>query len=601
MPTPRGAGCGPSSPCYGSQQVTRDLISQNRFLSSDRGSADPRLEQLQSSLERQEMWVKDHISSLEKQVEDISRNLTEYLRGHNSANIGQQLDCLHQVLASSSSKLDKSPTSNNTVSVKRMNELKDMFARFELKVGKFGSLAPQELCIICANGLQVDEVQKMLGGMQSTATISEEIGDMTAAMDFKMFTKIMEDPPPEAVKLRDAFLFQDNLEMKNLMTTTNTAKERGVSPQFALMLEICPAIVILINAVVLGVSADVAPTSVVWQVFEIVFALLFTLEAVVKIRVFGRGSYFCGPDRPWNWFDVMCIMLAYIDLSIAYIIVPFIGAEGVDLNSLAFFKMVRLLRLTRLIRLLRFKFFAELKMMILGVFSGIRTLFWAIILLMVIVYLVGVVMKKTVGTDHPEFASVMNAMFTVFRCFTDGCAAYDGTPLQERLYVDYGYFFVLAYSLVYLFITFGLFNLIMAIFIDNVVSAQLDKKRKELGESSKKTRFLIEEMITRLTERDSKGASEDIPKEMFQYWLEDEEFVQTLEDAGIDTSAKFEMFDVLDSNMNRSLQYTEIVDGLMQLRGDVTKTDIIAVRMKVRFMTKLLEDMAGAMHVAVPD
>jgi hypothetical protein len=25
------------------------------------------------------------------------------------------------------------------------------------------------------------------------------------------------------------------------------------------------------------------------------------------------------------------------------------------------------------------------------------------------------------------------AMFTSFRCFTDGCSAYDGTPLQERI------------------------------------------------------------------------------------------------------------------------------------------------------------------------
>ena len=38
---------------------------------------------------------------------------------------------------------------------------------------------------------------------------------------------------------------------------------------------------------------------------------------------------------------------------------------------------------------------------------------------------------KALFKDFVEFGSVPAAMFTAFRCFTDGCAATDGTPLQD--------------------------------------------------------------------------------------------------------------------------------------------------------------------------
>ena len=72
--------------------------------------------------------------------------------------------------------------------------------------------------------------------------------------------------------------------------------------------------------------------------------------------------------------------------------------------------------------------------MIQGVFTGLRVLFWAVVLLMMSMYLLGVITKTLFNEyQYPEFQTVPSAMFTWFRCFTDGCSAYDGTPLQERV------------------------------------------------------------------------------------------------------------------------------------------------------------------------
>lgn len=154
--------------------------------------------------------------------------------------------------------------------------------------------------------------------------------------------------------------------------------------------------------------------------------------------------------------------------------------------------MLKLARLGRIIRLLKFKIFQELKLMIQGVFTGLRVLFWAVVLLIGIVYLLGVV-SKTLFSDNPEFQTVPRAMFTSFRCFTDGCSTYDGAPLQEKLFrdSDFYFIFVLLYILLFLFVTIGIFNLIMAVFIDNVTDGSTKKRQQELGLNAPRTGWVI--------------------------------------------------------------------------------------------------------------
>merc|ERR1719183_626006 len=116
--------------------------------------------------------------------------------------------------------------------------------------------------------------------------------------------------------------------------------------------------------------------------------------------------------------------------------------EAISVEGLQFIKMLRLTRLARLARLLRFKAFRELKLMVEGVVSGLRVLAWAIVLLGLCIYILGAVLRMTIGTKRAEFSTLARCMLTLFRCFTDGCSAYDGTPLQGHLHRMYGHIFV---------------------------------------------------------------------------------------------------------------------------------------------------------------
>ncbi|CAK9036410.1 unnamed protein product [Durusdinium trenchii] len=122
--------------------------------------------------------------------------------------------------------------------------------------------------------------------------------------------------------------------------------------------------------------------------------------------------------------------------------------------------------------------------MVLGVISGMRVLAWAMVLLapwtkgktgkaavrvydVVLIFAAAIFFTSMFGESCLELRSVRFSMFTLFRCFTDGCVDYEGKPLSEKLHEIYGLWFVIPYVFLFVGVTLGLFNLIMAIFIDN--------------------------------------------------------------------------------------------------------------------------------------
>lgn len=416
-------------------------------------------------------------------------------------------------------------------------------------------------------------------------------------------------------------------------------EESEESATFLLLLDAIPALVILASAAVAGINADYAVNHWIWDVLEALFTAFFTAEILVKLKVFGCKGFFWGADWYWSWFDLLCVVLALVEMIITY--------TGRTLGAVGILKMLKLARLGRIIRLLKFKIFQELKLMIQGVFTGLRVLFWAVVLLLGCVYLLGVV-TRTIFTDRPEFNSVGQAMFTSFRCFTDGCSTYEGAPLQEKLFEEHGGLFMLVYILLFLFVTIGIFNLIMAVFIDNVTDGSTKKRQRELGLNAPRTGWVIASELRHLilsrflykeaedevdaedgnevdrprrvskifkekvqnlremygykphTTQEYDDLTDQIREEManrkivvtrteFNHWLSTEKpLLETLNDAEIDLSCKSDLFDVLDADLSGELEFEEMVDGLLKCRGPASKTDIIAIRLKTRLLVRLM-------------
>eukprot|EP00930_Biecheleria_cincta_P024294 TRINITY_DN17397_c0_g2_i1.p1 TRINITY_DN17397_c0_g2~~TRINITY_DN17397_c0_g2_i1.p1 ORF type:complete len:381 (+),score=58.16 TRINITY_DN17397_c0_g2_i1:78-1220(+) len=220
-----------------------------------------------------------------------------------------------------------------------------------------------------------------------------------------------------------------------------------VPMRMVILMDIIPACVILLNALVTALQQDMAAGSDVWDIIEIPVTVFFIAELCGKVWVLGLRNYLWGSDWYWSWFDCFCVALAVFEMLITYALH---GVQALPGGMMGIFKMLKLARLGRVVRLLRFKIFSELKMMIHGVVTGLRVLIWAVVLLIALVFFLGMTFRVLFGEDpqqFPEFASVPAAMFTAFRCFTEGCASYTGTPLQEtmRQSTSMGGIFMFAY------------------------------------------------------------------------------------------------------------------------------------------------------------
>eukprot|EP00438_Fugacium_kawagutii_P013627 Skav229259 [mRNA] locus=scaffold2418:130265:138670:- [translate_table: standard] len=158
----------------------------------------------------------------------------------------------------------------------------------------------------------------------------------------------------------------------------------------------------------------------------------------------------------------------------------------------------------------------------------------------VIIYTTGVAAKNVFGSEEPEFETVPAAMFTLFRCFTDGCNAYDGTPLMERLRPKYGVLFVVAWL---------------------SLASQVVAPQTQL--------FLGWQWDGLFGTRN-----------MLSPWCQDRDFISVLKDADIETANQVARLQrILRSfcHCRRSgwLTMNEIYNGLMRLRGPVAKTEIV--------------------------
>ncbi|CAE7337173.1 Cacna1c [Symbiodinium sp. CCMP2592] len=328
----------------------------------------------------------------------------------------------------------------------------------------------------------------------------------------------------------------------------------------------------------------------------------------------------------WNYFDMLCLTCAYTDLLITGVLQATAEDDAPALSAIMLIKILRLARVCRIIRVMRFGAVRELRVIILGVLSGIRVLFWAIVLLFFTVYIIGVSARLLItdAEQFPEFSSVDASMLTFFRCVTDGCTDLAGQPLQEHLRIKYGSFFMLVYMVIFLFVVIGIFNLIMAVFLDSVVSDHATRELQELGYKYDEMEEMISNVIAtlasgrRVEKKDQaktfcswicslcvrpshalkKSMRLNVHKEMnkqvavtrdeFNRWLQYPEMQELLTFCKIETATKFDLFDVLDADLGGQLHFNELVEGLMQLRGPITKCDVISLRL---MMSNLLRSV----------
>lgn len=431
-------------------------------------------------------------------------------------------------------------------------------------------------------------------------------------------------------------------------------QDQKASQRFLQCLDVASGFVIILNGMTIGLSVDVA-----WPGFtfiELFFSIFFFFEIVSKMAIHNPKVFYFGPDRVWNMLDTCIVALATMDTAVllAEQVAPTnsSGAATNQLNSVAFIRLARLARLARLMRLLRvlrLRVFRELMLMVKGVMAGLKTLFWAIFLLLFIIYVVALLLRQTVGLDQITvgdrygtvlFSDMVWCIFMIFRvCMSDG-ALPDGTPLVGHLYEIYGVTFVIPYILTLLFIVFGIFNLITAVFVENVMESAKQKRQLTLVPErvrvAKKLRELVflfsgrvveeESACTQFWRRVTKAfntsgevptddivarivSSEDtsldmdgqITREMFVEAMKNPKVERLLDDLEVHMADRSDLFDVLDADNSGAIDISELIAGLMKLRnGGADKSDAVASVLGIRAVLIHLRNLEERFDEVLP-
>mmetsp|Transcript_52212 Transcript_52212/g.122159 ORF Transcript_52212/g.122159 Transcript_52212/m.122159 type:complete len:666 (-) Transcript_52212:58-2055(-) len=391
----------------------------------------------------------------------------------------------------------------------------------------------------------------------------------------------------------------------------------------SLYLEPAICAVLLLNAIQIGITMDYGDWDG-WPYVELTFLIIYILELVLKVFLLGLKEL-CG--RPQLWFNLADLVI--IAIALFGVVVTFsVRDDGALSNPIVIFRLARLARITRLIRLLRFDFFKELLTMVAGLFSGMRTLLWAFVLLFLAIYPMSLVLTQFIGQDESTandaqmrelFKTVPRSMLTVFRCVTGDCNFSDGTPAVLDLIERYGIVWIPIYVAVMLIVTLGLFNLIVAIFVDTVLAdakkQERERKLHRLKDRSRQRDFtaqLLEMLLDRTMEDHIlKGETIDpheglerithmsVNKDSFTEFLKDPEVHLILDELDVPEEERLDIFEVLDANGNGTLQLEELIHGVIRLRGDPKRSDVIQVLLVIRSLQEEMQDFRDDMMARV--
>lgn len=400
-----------------------------------------------------------------------------------------------------------------------------------------------------------------------------------------------------------------------------------------LMMDTFMGAVIVVNTLVIGLSLDFPWSG--WIYCDAVFAFLFCFEILWKLSLFGCKGFFTGCDAKWHIMELVLACTATAEVVLAFSgtvdsasgVTPE-GEGGAKTGAnVSIFRIVRLFRVGRIVRVCRLEIFQDLMVMINGALAGVKTLFWAMVMIGLPLYGVALLMRQTVGDiygdDHDSGASAFSnvgwAFFMVFRAVVNNDDSDStGRPVFLRVALRYGPAYAMIYMITTMLMTFGLFNVIVAIFVDNVLSAQRFNDQLKVQQRLKDQKFFTDKMSMLIEEvwrvfpptdgtesgpndgmdfssfGDAKtilqrASTLNLTLEQWDILRSTAKFTEILFDLDISSEDQINMFDTLDADSNGLLDLNELLDGVAKLRGNARRSDMVQLMLAISNMQSELK------------
>ncbi|CAK9002968.1 unnamed protein product [Durusdinium trenchii] len=357
------------------------------------------------------------------------------------------------------------------------------------------------------------------------------------------------------------------------------------------------AVVIFVNGVMMGFQTDPHyDTWPGWAYFELGFAIVLILEVCLRLLLVGCREFLRGADRWWNSLDCFLSIGAWVD-----VIIQFAWRDSPDVIGTFLVRYLRLVRMARIVKIFRLTFMKDLRLMMRGLIAGVWTLALAFILLFTVIYVIAGTATITLDRQvllrigiESYFYNIPTTMFTAFRCFTGDCVDELGHSLTSKLSQEFGVIFVLGYIASYMLVTMGIFNVILAVYVEITMRSAKESDEQYSLESIKVARatrellkkfaaahhvfHVMEDHAVELSQLEISQSATlftddeiqeniEISKELFLLVIHDRGVQALMDDLEL-PSNRAHLFEVIDADGSGTLHIQELVQGLLKLRGE---------------------------------
>lgn len=272
------------------------------------------------------------------------------------------------------------------------------------------------------------------------------------------------------------------------------------------------------------------------------------------------------------------------------------GGDGAsaDLSGTSVLRVARLFRLTRAVRVARLlRAVPELLILLKGMLSGLRAVFFTILLLIFFIYLFAILftqLAKDSSLSESYFDSVPHAMASLT---IGGILADQGDILTDLGAANIMFCFL--FSLYFLLSALTIMNMLLGVLIDvvNVVSA-VERDKSDMIE--------VKGRVMRLLKLDKGNQECSITKAQYRYILTNPAAAKSLDACGIDTLGLVDCADIVFKD-KKEIDFPEFLNLMLNLRGGepAKVKDLVDLRKSLHLELGRIQDATKALLVHASD
>lgn len=355
------------------------------------------------------------------------------------------------------------------------------------------------------------------------------------------------------------------------------------------------AFVVVSNSIFLGIEVQASidgngATPPELDIARYLYTAWFIIELALRMAADGPRQYLCSDDWAWSALDVFVVTTSIWELvaDIIFLLLDDDVGNVASVSGLRAFRIIRITRVVKAVRLMRvFRFVMAFRTLITSILYTLKSLFWALMLLIVIVYVFGVLFTQAVNDfllDNAEtmpltkgdeelarnyFGSLQDAMLSLFMSIAGG-VSWEAVIRPLRAVSEFwGALFVFYIS----FTLFAVLNVVTGVFCQSAIeSAQND--HTAVVHSILKNKKAHVDKIKALFSQLGDEKTGAISFAMFEEKIHSPAVQAYFEVLGLDVWDAWSFFKLLDLDNGGEVEVEEFLMGCLRLRGPARAIDV---------------------------